>query len=236
MNTNMNVLVLGNGLLGSEVIRQTNWDFISRKRNGINFCNPITYYRYLVGYDIIFNAIGHTKTYSDERDIHLNTNFKAVINLVSYCNDKKKKIVQISTDYLYGNSKENTSENDQPANCANWYSYSKLLGDGYVQVMAKDYLLIRTSFRPVPFPYPEISIQQGNFDYVPKIARLIIELINKGASGIFNVGREKSWNTYEMAIETRPDTKIREKKIYDSLPENITMNVLKMKEFLENNK
>jgi len=232
----MKILVLGDGLLGTEVVKQTGWDCISRKKNSIDFCDLSSYYKYLYNYDTIFNCIGHTKTYSNEKDIHIDTNFKAVIDLVNYCNQTDKKICQISTDYLYANSNKNASEEEPPANAANWYSYSKLLGDGYVYTVAKKYLLIRTSFRPIPFPYPEISIQLGNFDYVDKIAKLIIDLINKDACGVFNVGREKSWNTYELAIETRPDVKIRDRKIYDSLPDNVTMNISKMKKFLEDNK
>jgi dTDP-4-dehydrorhamnose reductase len=232
----MKILVLGDGLLGSEVVKQTGWNFISHKKNGIDFCRINSYDNYLYSFDTIFNCIGYTKTYSDERDTHINTNFKAVVDLTNYCNQTNKKLIQVSTDYIYSNSKENASENDPPANCNNWYAYSKMLGDGYVYTMAKKYLLFRTSFRPSPFPYPEISIQWGNFDYVQNISKLIIELINKDACGIFNVGREFPWNNYEMAMETRKDVKIREKKIYESLPENITMDVSKMNKFLEDNK
>jgi len=232
----MNVLVLGDGLLGSEIVKQTGWNFISRKKDNIDFCNLDSYYEYLYDYDTIFNAIGYTKTYSDEKDVHINTNFKAVIDLVNYCNQTDKKICQISTDYIYANSKENASENDPPANCANWYAYSKMLGDGYVHTMAKKYLLARTSFRPTPFPYPEISIQWGNFDYVSAISSIIIRLINKDACGIFNVGKIVSWNNYEMALETRKDVRIRKNKVFNSIPDDITMDTTKMEKFLGNYK
>jgi len=228
----MKVLVLGDGLLGSEIVKQTGWDFISRKKDGIDICNLSSYYKYLIDYNVIFNATGYTKTYSDEKDIHINTNFKAVIDLVNYCNQTDKKIIQISSDYIYANSKENATENDPPANCANWYAYSKLLGDGYVQTMANKYLLVRTSFRPIPFPYPEISLQFGNFDYVNIISTFIIELIDKNACGIFNVGKSAPWNNYEMALETRSDIKIRKCKAFDSIPDDITMDISKMVKFL----
>lgn len=228
----MNVLVLGDGLLGSEIVKQTGWDFISRKKDNIDFCDLDSYYKYLYNYDTIFNCVGYTKTYSDEKDIHLNTNFKAVVGLVNYCNQTDKKIVQVSTDYIYANSVAEASENDPPANCANWYAYSKLLGDGYVHAMANEYLLIRTSFRPRPFPYPEVSIQWGNFDYVDIISTFIIQLIDKNACGIFNVGRPAPWNNYEMALETRRDIKIRKNKLFNSIPDDISMDTLKMLYFV----
>jgi dTDP-D-glucose 4,6-dehydratase len=232
----MKILVLGDGLLGSEVVKQTGWDSVSRRRNNIDFCDLNSYCKYLADYDTIFNCIGYTKTYSNEQDIHINTNFKAVISLVNYCNQTNKKLIQVSTDYIYSNSKENATENDPPANCANWYAYSKLLGDGYVYAMAQKYLLVRTSFRPIPFPYPEISLQWGSFDYVNKISACIISLINKDACGIFNVGRPIPWNNYEMAMETRKDVKLRINKAFDSIPDNVTMDTTKMLYFLEYNK
>jgi dTDP-4-dehydrorhamnose reductase len=35
----MKVLVLGDGKLGSEIINQTNWNYISRKKDGFDFTN-----------------------------------------------------------------------------------------------------------------------------------------------------------------------------------------------------
>ena len=228
----MEVLVLGDGLLGSEIVRQTGWDFISRKKNGIDFCNLDSCYKYLYNYDTIFNCIGYTKTYSNEKDTHINTNFKAVIGLVNYCNQTDKKIVHVGSDYIYSNSKENATEDDVPSNCNNWYSYSKLLGDGYVQAMAKDYLLIRTSFKPKPYPYPKATIQVGNFGYVDEIASLIIKLVKGNANGVFNVGLEKS-TMFDFASRTREVT-MHEKNPVESMPEDISMNITKMKAFLKN--
>ena len=31
----MRVLILGDGLLGSEIVKQTEWDYMSRKKDGI---------------------------------------------------------------------------------------------------------------------------------------------------------------------------------------------------------
>ena len=228
----MNVLVLGDGLLGSEVVQQTGWNFISRKKNGIDFCNLNSYYKCLYNYDTIFNCIGYTKTYSNDKDTHINTNFKAVIDLVNYCNLTDKKLIQISTDYIYSGSKENATEEDIPANCANWYAYSKMLGDGYVQTMAKDYLLIRTSFKPKPYPYSKATIQIGNFGYVDEISSLIINLVKGNATGIFNVGLEKL-TMFDFASRTREVT-MHEKNPVESMPEDISMNITKMKEFLKN--
>ena len=157
------------------------------------------------------------------------------MNLVDWCNENNKKIVHISTDYIYSNSVSNASEDDVPVSNKTWYAYTKLLGDAYVQARAKDYLLIRTSFKPSPFPYPEAIITQiGNFDYVNKISELIIKLINKNAVGVFNVGTKRK-TIYDLAVQTNADIRGAFRVLNKEMPRDITMNVSKMEKFLSKN-
>ena len=51
-----NKLVIGDGLLGKEIVRQTNWDYISRKKDGIDIRDLDSYKSYLDGYDEIINC------------------------------------------------------------------------------------------------------------------------------------------------------------------------------------
>ena len=158
-------LVLGDGLLGKELVKQTGWDYISRKKDMMDLKDIVYFIKDVERYDVIINCIGHTNTYDENKEIHWDVNYKFVSDLVSACSDKK--LVHISTDYIYSNSKSNVSENDVPVHCENWYGYTKLLGDAHVQLKSKDYLLIRCSHKPEPFPYEKAFINQsGNFDYV----------------------------------------------------------------------
>jgi dTDP-4-dehydrorhamnose reductase len=130
-------------------------------------------------YDIIVNCIANTNTYSTVKDEHWNINYKFVLDLITYTNERGKKLVHISTDYIYTGSVDNASENDVPVHCNNWYGYTKLLGDGLMQLMSKNYLLCRCTHKPNPFPYESAWIDQiGNFDYVDRISSIIIKLIN----------------------------------------------------------
>ena len=224
------VLILGDGKLATELQRQTNWDAISRKKNDINFFYPQTYENFIVSnkYDQILNCIGYTKTYENERQLNWNANYVGVINLVNMCNKYNKKIIHISTDYIYANSGENSSEDDIPVHFKSWYSYTKLLADGYVQAMARDYLLLRTTFKPRPFPWKSAwSNIVGNFDYVDVIAKLIITLIEKNAEGIYNVGTEPK-TYYDLAVQTVPDCIKDNTDAFDH-PVNVTMNLIKLK-------
>jgi hypothetical protein len=227
-----NILVLGDGLLGSEIVKQTGWDYISRKKDGIDFEFFFTYLKLLENYDQIINCIGYTDTYSTNREKHWKVNFLGVIDLADYCCYKYKKLIHISTDYLYAGNTFAPSEENVPVHAENWYSYTKLLSDGYIQAKLKKYLIIRTSFKPRPFPYPEVIFQEGNFDYVDKISELIIMLIEKNANGIFNVGTIKKTMMY-LAEETIPNIQYKEDMLDESQPTDVSMNINKLNNFLE---
>jgi len=231
---NKNIVVLGYGLLGKEILKQTDWGYINRKEHGIDF-NKTDWYHRINSYGTIINCIANTNTYSKERESHWQTNYVSVMNLVDWCNENNKKIVHISTDYIYSGSYSNASEDDIPVSNKTWYVYTKLLSDAYVQARAKDYLLIRTSFKPTPFPYPEaITTQVGNFDYVDEIAWRIIKLINRNATGVFNVGTKRK-TIYDLAVQTNADIRGAFRVLNKEMPRDITMNVSKMEKFLNKN-
>ena len=237
------VLVLGDGLLGSEIVRQTSWDYISRKKDSfeVNYGENFLDYNYkfnefLRPYDTIVNCIACTDTYNSNKELHWDLNYKFVRDLIEHCNHNSKKLIQISTDYLYSNSNPTKrSEEDVPVHCSNWYGYTKLLSDGLVQLSCRDYLLIRTSFKPRPFPFDKSLLQFGNFDYVDTIAELIIKLIEKNSKGIYNVGTEKK-TMNDLAKVTREDVySDNYTRIHPSFPLDVTMNVSKLnKELYEN--
>ena len=149
-----------------------------------------------------------------------------VKNLIEFCNKRNIKLIHISTDYVYTNSVEDASENDVPVHCDNWYGYTKLLGDGLVQLLSKDYLVIRCTHKPTPFPYEKAWINQtGNFDYVDVISDLIIKSINKNLNGVYNIGTEKK-TIFDLGLKTKEVTPT---YAPDYVPKNTTMNLDKIK-------
>ena len=172
----MSVVVLGDGLLGTELVKQTNWDYISRKKDKINIFDFNSWMFKLNSYDTIINCIANTNTYSNEKEMHWKVNYEFVDTLVTFCNETGKKLVHISTDYIYANSKKEASEEDIPVHLETWYGYTKLLGDAHIQLKSNNYLIIRTSHKQYPFPYKEAwSNQYTNGDYVNVISSLIIK-------------------------------------------------------------
>jgi len=230
------VLILGNGLLGTELQKQSTWDILSREVDGFDITDTETFYKMTkvefgavqhCPYDIIINCIANTDTYSSDKQSHWDVNYKGTSDLVDFCNQWKIKLVHISTDYVYANSDNLASEDSVPVHCNNWYGYTKLLSDGHVQLKSDDYMLIRCTHKSTPFQYKEAWIDQvGNFDYVNNIAQIIIKLVNKSCKGIYNVGTDLK-TMYELGCNTNNDVTPSLKPSH--VPPNLSMNLSKMK-------
>ena len=234
----MSNLILGYGLLGKELVKQTGWRYVC-KEEGFDLLTAdlqnklITYSKDKNTGDVvktvpkvIINCIGNTDTYSKDRQSHWDINYAAPANLVDFCNKFKIKLVHISTSYIYANSVENACEEDIPVHGGNWYSYTKLLADGYIQLKSNNYLLIRCAHKPYPFPYERGWIDQvGNVDYVNAIAEIIVKLINKDCTGVYNVGTELK-TIYDLATKTNKKVEPMLKPKY--APGNITMDLTKL--------
>ena len=228
------VLVLGDGLLGSELVKQTGWEYVSRKKANKDLYRLLPIILADEDSDTIVNCIGNTDTYSDDKESMMNVNYKFVKDLVDELNFGQfppKKLVHISTDYVYSNSVQYAKETDVPVHNATWYGYSKLLADGYIENFSdNNYLICRMTHKPNPFPYDKAwNNQIGNFDYVDKQVKRLIELINKDATGIVNVGRE-AVSMYELAKETKKN--VEQNECDYPVPEVLTMNINKMENIL----
>jgi dTDP-4-dehydrorhamnose reductase len=226
-------LVLGDGMLGSQLVKDSAYQYISRKKNGIDFNSNIESYFELISFlkpTTVINCIANTDTYNGTKEEHYTPNYHRVIDLVKYCNKNKIKLVHISSDYVYANSEENAKETSTLNPIDTYYGLSKMEGDLYVQNNSNDFLTIRTSFKPNPFPYNKVVEQIGNFDYVDVISKLIITLIGHGACGVYNVGTNKK-TMYKLASMTRSDLSFRE-PIHEKMPKDISMNITKLERVL----
>jgi dTDP-4-dehydrorhamnose reductase len=225
-----NIVILGDGLLGTELHKQTGWDILSRKKDKIEATNIVSWSGLLLPYDTIINCIANTNTYSNNRKSHWDVNYKFVSDLVTYCNEHGKKLIHISTDYVYTNSIGIPTEEDIPVHQATHYAHTKLLADGYIELKSKNYLILRATHKPTPFPYEGAWINQlGNFDYVDVIASMMVKLIKGKANGVFNVGTEFK-SMYTLAKQTNPKVN----PIYNTdirIPLNNTMNTDKYESY-----
>jgi len=234
----MRVLVLGDGVLGSEIVQQTRWDYISRKKDSFDITNKSTYnlltkikfgaIQYC-DYDVIVNTIACTDSYSDNKKIHYNVNYKGVANLVEFCNKWNKKLIHISTEFVYANNPPFPSEEDIPQPDSTWYAYTKLLADEHIKMFCKNYLICRELHKINNFSPKKVWNVLTNGDKVKNISELIIKLIIKNAKGIFNVGtKSKSFlDLYPKGNLIDPPKHV---------PKDTRMNINKLNTFLNENR
>lgn len=226
----MKVIILGQGKLGKEISNQTKWDNLSRSKDQIDVNKFDQWKEKLLPYDVVLNCIANTDTYSKDKTEHINTNYKFVIDLVSFCNENNKKLIHISTDYVYVNSNKNASEDEVPVTDNSWYSHSKLLADSHIEIMSKNYLICRLSHKDKPFRYDSAWTDvKTNADYTDVISSLVIDLIKLDAKGLYNVGTDEK-TIYDLAKQTNPNVKISTSP--NHVPKNVTMNISKMKNTL----
>ena len=198
----MKPVILGDGLLGQELNNQTGWPVVSRREDGFDITN-IDCFKILLDtfednhtgqiastpkYDTIINCIAYTDSYSDNKSLHWDVNYKGVADLVDFCNKWKIKLVHISTEFVYANNSSPATEEDLPLPAYNWYAYTKLLADEYIKLRCKQYLVCRELHKPYPFTYKEVWEVQTSGDTVDKIASILVQLINKNIEGTINVG------------------------------------------------
>jgi len=230
---NMDRLILGDGLLGTELVKQTGWDYISRKKDGIDFKDIDSYKDHLFGYDEIINCIACTNTYDENKEENWNTNYKGITGLVDYLIDKDIKLIHFSTGNVYSKSKKNASEDDVPVHDRNWYTYTKIISEPYIELRLDKYLILRATHKQRPFAFDEALISQvGNFDYIDTNVKIYIDLIEGDAQGIYNVGTELK-TMYDLARQSRDDVVPTNEKFKDTMPLDVSMDLDKLKKFYE---
>lgn len=193
----MKSVILGDGILGSELWSQTKWDIISRKTDNFH-AEKSDLEEFLLNhsassplrpkYDVIVNCIANTASYSSDHDQHMAINFTFVQKLVAFCNQHNVKLIHISTEFVYANNPSPPRETDQPLPDNSHYAKSKLLADYYLSFFSNDYLICRLLHKENGFSPENVWDCQTSGDQVKNIAPLIIHLIKTNQTGIFNVG------------------------------------------------
>jgi len=169
-------------------------------------------------------AIVHTAAMTDveecERDpVRANrVNFQATKNLARLGGGLGIPFVYISTDYVFDGKKGSYVETDPP-NPVNVYGETKLLGEEAVRSCCPRSLVIRTSifgFNIQPktgfVEYVMESLAKGEVItrfldqfstpiYTRDLGRFILELLDRGSTGLFHVGGGERISRYDFAVK-----------------------------------
>ena len=147
------------------------------------------------------------------------------------CERYNKKIIYLSTDYVYPGKDGNYKETDTMKPFTK-YGWSKLGGECAVQ-MYDNHLILRLAMNKKPFPHPKaLTDMRKSLIYIDDAAKITLKLLDE--TGIINVGG-KSQSVYEFVKETNPDIEpITLSDVSDvNMATDCTMDTTKMEEILD---
>ena len=196
------LLLGGSGNLGSKIIKSnffTNLKSPSKRK--LNILDKTGIEKFLIKHEI--NLIIHCAAIARVKDCEGNKNMAKKININGTKNiisailkikkvyNRKIKLVFISTDAVYSDTKGNFKETDR-LTPYNYYGYTKMKGEKLVKQI-DEYIIIRTRFfdkNNISFKYSARNIYTSALE-VNKLVKYIHILIKKKFNGIINVGGPK---------------------------------------------
>ena len=222
----MKVLVIGSdGQLGLEFQKISNsydslsWIFSTIKTLDLLKLDTISSFLNDINPSVIINCAAYTSVDKAETESKLADliNHEAVDIISRWTSDNNKKLVHVSTDYVFdGLSKLPLSENSN-TNPINQYGRSKLKGEQVCLKNDTNSIIIRTSWLYSSFgknfvktmidlmkKYNSVKVvndQIGSPTYAYDLAKVILKLIvnHKNQSGLFHYSNEGEISWFEFA-------------------------------------
>jgi len=199
----------GSGTLGTELINQShkfNIYFTAPSSKDCDIADEQSVYENLMNFqgDTVLHAAAKTDVKGVQASpmAAINVNVLGTINVIKACQQLDKKLVFISTDYVFDGEKGNYSVGD-PINPISKYAKTKAAAELLVRCIDNS-LIIRTSFFGHDFPYEKAAVDQwSSKDYVDIIAPLVLRTLKTTKTGIVHVGTERT-TTYEKATRRKP--------------------------------
>ena len=226
----MKVLVTGaNGQLGSELrlisknFQNYEWVFTDIKEVNLADTKNLKKNILKIFPEIIINCGAYTDVDGAENNRKISDiiNFKAVDILSRWSYENNKKLIHISTDYVFnGNTNVPLTENF-PTNPVNYYGLSKLKGEEICLKNNSNAIIIRTSWVYSRFgtnfvktilslmnKLDSINVvddQIGSPTYAADLADVIMTIINskEWISGIYHYSNEGQISWYEFAVKIK---------------------------------
>ncbi len=226
----MKVLVTGtNGQLGSELrlISKNfqNFEWVFTDIEELNLADLINLDENISNIfpDVIINCAAYTNVDNAENETELSNilNYKSVDIISKWSSRNKKKLIHISTDYVFnGNTNVPLTENF-PTDPVNYYGLSKLRGEEICLKNNSKAIIIRTSWVYSRFgmnfvktilslmnKLDSINVvddQIGSPTYAADLADVIMTIINskEWISGIYHYSNEGQISWYEFAVKIK---------------------------------
>lgn len=158
------------------------------------------FYNHQKEFDYVIHSAAITRPmviHEDNPKLSIETNIVGTSNVVLMCERYNKKIIYISTDYVYEGTDGDYKETDSLKPFTK-YGWSKLGGECAVQ-MYDNHLILRMAMNKKPFPHPKaLKDMRKSLMYIQDAAKVTLKLLNE--DGIINVGG-KSQSVYDFVKE-----------------------------------
>lgn len=166
--------------------------------------------------DIVFHCAAYTAVDKAEEDKErcYDINVNGTKNIVDASDIYGSKVVYISTDYVFHGDKNGIYETSDITDPINYYGYTKYLGEQEVMKNSNNLVVriswvfgingknfVKTMLR-LASSRDEISVvsdQVGSPTYTYDLARLLVDMVNKNKSGIYQATNEGYCSWYEFA-------------------------------------
>lgn len=227
----MNILVTGaNGQLGNEmriVAKNSADNYIFTDVAELDITNAAAVEKMVKDNDVnvIVNCAAYTNVdkAEDDREFAEILNAKAAENLAVAIKKNNGLLVHVSTDYVFGGTKNNTPcKEDEPANPTGVYGVTKLHGEQAIMATGCHYIIIRTAWLYSEFgknflktmlnltaTKPQLKVvfdQVGSPTYAYDLALAIFDIVEnrkyEGNDGIYHFSNEGvcSWFDFTKMI------------------------------------
>lgn len=178
--------------------------------------------------------IVHAAAYTDvagaerERERCWQVNVAGTRHMATAAREVGAKLLHVSTDYVFFGDTGGYREDDPPGPVRNYYALSKLAAEEVART-APEHLVLRTSFRPREWPYPEAFEDLfTSQDYVDVIAPEIALLVSRAFEVPYqtlHVATERK-STLELARRRAPSVRAASKAGASvALPEDVSLDV-----------
>ena len=181
-------------------------------------------------------AVVHTAAMTDVEECQRDplrakqVNVQATKNLARIAGEMGMRFVYISTDYVFDGKRGDYVETDPP-NPINAYGETKLLGEEAVRLSCSRSFVIRTSifgFNIQPKTgllefvkdslaraesITRFSDQFSTPIYTGDIGRVILALLDRGATGLFHIGGGEKISRYDFAVKVAETFSLPQEKI-----------------------
>lgn len=202
----------GSGTLGKELICQSSTyevDFIAPSSAKCDVRDYDSVLSNILSFDgdLVLHSAALTNTKEIELDPSraIDVNVRGTLNILKACEKLGKKLIYISTDYVFDGEKGHYKTTD-PINPIGKYSKTKAAAELIIRTYENS-LVIRTSFFGKTFPYVEAFVDVwSSKDYVDLVVPKIIASVKSERTGVLHIGSPRR-SIYDIAVSRKPDVK-----------------------------